>query len=307
MRLIFAGTPTTAVPALTALLASEHDVVAVITRPPAPAGRGRSLQSSPIAAVATENDIEILAPDRLLAPDFVDRLREIAPECIAVVAYGALVPPELLDLPAAGWVNLHFSLLPAWRGAAPTQHVILHGDDITGTTTFRLDAGLDTGPVYGRLTEVVRAEDTAGSLLERLAETGAQLLLATVSGLAAGHLAAQAQTGDGISYAPKVTSADARVRWAVPAAAVDRRIRATTPEPGAWTTFRSQRLGLEPVSAEADVGLAPGQLVVDKHSVLVGTSSHAVRLGEVRPAGKRPMAASDWARGIRPESDERFE
>jgi methionyl-tRNA formyltransferase len=307
VRLIFAGTPATAVPALTALLASENDVVAVITRPPAPAGRGRRLQESPVAAVAAANGIEILAPDRLQAPDFVDRLRELTPDCIPVVAYGALVPPELLDLPASGWVNLHFSLLPAWRGAAPVQHAILHGDDITGATTFRLDAGLDTGPVYGRLTEVVRPADTAGTLLERLAETGARLLVATVSGLVAGQLVAEPQTDDGVSYAPKVTSADARVRWAVPAAAVDRRIRATTPEPGAWTTFRSQRLGLEPVSAETDVGLAPGQLLVDKQSVLVGTSSHAVRLGEVRPAGKRSMAASDWARGIRPESDERFE
>jgi methionyl-tRNA formyltransferase len=274
---------------------------------PAPAGRGRRLQESPVAAVAAANGIEILAPDRLQAPDFVDRLRELTPDCIPVVAYGALVPPELLDLPASGWVNLHFSLLPAWRGAAPVQHAILHGDDITGATTFRLDAGLDTGPVYGRLTEVVRPADTAGTLLERLAETGARLLVATVSGLVAGQLVAEPQTDDGVSYAPKVTSADARVRWAVPAAAVDRRIRATTPEPGAWTTFRSQRLGLEPVSAETDVGLAPGQLLVDKQSVLVGTSSHAVRLGEVRPAGKRSMAASDWARGIRPESDERFE
>jgi methionyl-tRNA formyltransferase len=237
----------------------------------------------------------------LREPDVASLLRELQPECCPVVAYGALVPPELLALPEHGWVNLHFSLLPAWRGAAPVQHAVLAGDDITGASTFLLTEGLDTGPVFGTVTEPIRPRDTSGDVLERLATTGAQLLLQTIDGLARGDLRPVTQDGDGVSLAPKLTSEDARVRWTDPALAVDRRIRACTPAPGAWTLLGNERVGLLPVTVgEQDApALSPGVIHVSKHAVHVGTGSASVRLGEVRPAGRSVMAAADWARGAR--------
>src|SRR5215469_92393 len=247
MRLVFAGTPQTAVPSLDALLASSHSVVAVLTRPDARAGRGRRLAASAVADRARDAGIEVLAPRRPSDPDFLARLREIAPDCCPVVAYGALVPDAALAVPRHGWVNLHFSLLPAWRGAAPVQHAILHGDQITGATTFRLVAELDAGPVFGVVTEPVKDTDTAGDLLGRLAAAGAELLAATLDGVESGELAARPQPADGVSLAPKLSRADARVSWKLPATAVDRLIRACTPAPGAWTTLADATLKLGPV------------------------------------------------------------
>ena len=308
MRLIFAGTPAPAVASLAALAESPFEVAAVLTRPPAAAGRGRAIAPSPVAIYAEERGIEVLAPSSLRDDALGARLREIDPDVIPVVAYGAMVPVELLDLPRLGWINLHFSLLPAWRGAAPVQHAILRGDEITGATTFRIDAGLDTGPVLGHMTEAIGPRDTSGDLLERLARSGAGLLVATIAGLASGKLAAAAQSSDGVSLAPKLSVADARVRWDEPAVAVDRRIRATTPEPGPWTIFRGERVGLGPVTTATDAAaLAPGVLAVSKHEVLVGSGSQALRLATVQPAGKREMAAPDWARGVRPIAGEGFE
>ena len=303
MRLVFAGTPEVALPSLSALIASQHEVVAVVTRPDAPAGRGRSLQASPVAALAAEHGIEVLKPERPRDPGFLARLAELEPDCCPVVAYGALVPRTALDIPRLGWVNLHFSLLPAWRGAAPVQHAVWHGDDVTGASTFVLEEGLDTGPVLGVVTETVRPTDTSGDLLGRLAQSGAGLLVATMDGLAAGALVAVPQPADGISLAPKITVEDARVDWSQPAVRVDRQVRACTPAPGAWTTYRGERLKLGPVSLlEDDASLAPGEVAVDKNRVRVGTASHAVVLGEVRAQGKKAMAAADWARGVRPEA-----
>jgi methionyl-tRNA formyltransferase len=301
LRLLFAGTPEAAVPSLRALLASRHEVVAVLTRPDAPAGRGRRVVRSPVAAVADEAGIPVLTPRRLREPEFLDVLRALAPDCCAIVAYGALVPPVALDVPRYGWVNLHFSLLPAWRGAAPVQAAVGRGDEITGATTFRLEEGLDTGPVYGVVTEAVSPTDTAGALLARLAVSGARLLVATMDGIVDGTLSPRPQPTEGVSLAPKVTVADVRVDWAAPAPAVDRLIRSATPEPGAWTTFRDERLGLgpvQPVDADA-VEFKPGELHAEKRRVLVGTGSGPVELGEVRPVGRRPMPAADWARGVR--------
>ncbi|MDQ1615198.1 MAG: methionyl-tRNA formyltransferase, partial [Actinomycetota bacterium] len=190
MRVVFAGTPEAAVPSLDALLGSSHDLVAVLTRPDARVGRGRRPAESPVAARAQAAGVPVLKHARLRDPAVGDELRALEPDCVPVVAYGALVPPALLDLPAHGWVNLHFSLLPAWRGAAPVQHAVLHGDDVTGATTFRLDEGLDTGPVYGVLTEPVRPTDTSGELLDRLARAGAGLLVATLDGIERGELPA---------------------------------------------------------------------------------------------------------------------
>lgn len=301
MRLLFAGTPLVAVPALDALLASRHEVVAVLTRPDAPAGRGRRVVPSPVRERAEAAGIEVLTPRTPRDQDFVARLRELGVDCAPVVAYGALLPPEVLDVPRHGWVNLHFSLLPAWRGAAPVQHAVLAGDEVTGATTFRIAEGLDTGDVLGTLAETVRAHDTSGDLLDRLARAGAGLLVATLDGLEDGILVAQPQATEGVSHAPRLNVEDARVRWEHPALAVDRRIRACTPAPGPWTTTPDGvRLKLGPVRTRDDVtDLAPGEVRVGRSEVLVGTGTHAVRLGEVAPAGKRMMPAADWARGAR--------
>ncbi|WP_433272481.1 methionyl-tRNA formyltransferase [Pseudonocardia xinjiangensis] len=301
MRLVFAGTPEPAVPSLRALLgSSRHEVAAVVTRPDAPAGRGRKLVRSPVGALADEAGIPVLTPARPSDPAFRAELAEIAPDCCPVVAYGALIPRATLDIPRQGWVNLHFSLLPAWRGAAPVQAAVRHGDEVTGATTFLLEEGMDTGPTFGVVTEPVGPADTAGDLLGRLAVSGATLLLATMDGIADGTLRPRPQPAEGVSRAPKVTTADARIDWAAPPLAIDRLIRSVTPEPGAWTTFRGERLGLGPVAAvpaTEPVVLKPGELHVEKRRVLVGTVGAPLQLGEVQPVGKRSMPAPDWARG----------
>jgi methionyl-tRNA formyltransferase len=308
MRLVFAGTPEVAVPALEALLASDrHEVVAVVTRPDATAGRGRRLVASPVAQRAEEAGIEVLKPARPRDEDFLARLREIAPDCCPVVAYGALLPRVALDIPAHGWVNLHFSLLPAWRGAAPVQHTVLAGDEVTGATTFLIEEGLDSGPVYGVVTEDVRPGDTSGDLLTRLAHSGAGLLAATMDGIEDGKLVPRPQPAEGITVAPKITVDDGRVDWNTPALRVDRVVRACTPAPGAWTLFHGERLKLGPVRPLPDrTDLAPGELAVTKNAVYAGTGSHPVELGDVQPQGKKRMRAADWARGIRIGSGERL-
>ncbi|GIF71447.1 methionyl-tRNA formyltransferase [Asanoa siamensis] len=307
MRLVFAGTPVVALPALDALAASSHELVAVVTRPDAPAGRGRGLVRSSVGAWADEHGVEVLTPAKPREPEFQSRLQSLEPDCVPVVAYGALVPPSALSIPRHGWVNLHFSLLPAWRGAAPVQHAVLHGDEITGASVFQLEAGLDTGPVFGTLTDEIRATDTSGDLLSRLATSGAGLLVAVLDAIEAGTARAEPQPADGVSLAPKLTVEDAMVRWDEPAFAVDRRVRACTPAPGAWTTFREDRVKLGPVRPVANgPALKPGDLLVDRTGVLVGTATTPVALGEVRAAGKRAMPAADWARGARVESNERF-
>ncbi|CAL9378579.1 methionyl-tRNA formyltransferase [Streptomyces werraensis] len=301
MKLVFAGTPEVAVPALDALLASgRHEVAAVVTRPDAPAGRGRRLVASPVAERAEEAGIEVLKPVRPKDPDFLERLREIGPDCCPVVAYGALLPRVALDVPAHGWVNLHFSLLPAWRGAAPVQHAVMAGDEITGATTFLIEEGLDSGPVYGTVTEEIRPTDTSGDLLTRLAFAGAGLLAATMDGIEDGTLKAVPQPAEGVSLAPKVNVEDARVDWRAPALRVDRVVRGCTPAPGAWTTFRGERLKIvqaRPVPERTD--LTSGQLSAGKNNVYVGTGSYAVELLWVQPQGKKPMRGADWARGVR--------
>lgn len=301
MRLLFAGTPTPAVPSLEALLSSRHEVVAVLTRPDARSGRGRTLHPSPVKERALAAGIEVLTPPSPRDPAFQERLAELGVDAAPVVAYGALLPVDVLGVPRHGWVNLHFSVLPAWRGAAPVQHALIAGDEVTGATTFRITAGLDTGPVFGSFTETVRPRDTAGDLLDRLAAAGADLLVRTLDGIEDGILAPVEQSSDGVSLAPKIEVEDARVRWRHPAYAVDRRIRGCTPAPGAWTTLPDgSRLGLGPVTPVPEVAdLGPGLVRAGKHEVLVGTASHAVRLGDVTPQGKRAMAAADWARGAR--------
>ena len=335
MRLVFAGTPAPALPALRALVASRHTVAAVVTRPDAPVGRGKRMHRSPVAELAAELGLETLKPGRPNEGWFLDRLRAIAPDCCPVTAYGALLPQSALDIPPHGWVNLHFSVLPAWRGAAPVQHAILRGDDITGATTFQIVKELDAGPVFGTVTERVRPADTSGDLLARLALSGAELLVRTLDAIEDGTVRAVPQPSDGVSFAPKLTPADARVDWKLPAHLIDRQLRACTPDPGGWTEFGAGqpdpgqpdpgqpdpaqpgtarpglgRLKLWPVTLAAGAGLAsggsglaPGELRVDRNAVYAGTGTVPVRLGDVQPQGKRRMPATDWARGLRPGTD----
>ncbi|MGV0871268.1 methionyl-tRNA formyltransferase [Mycolicibacterium sp. XJ879] len=301
MRIVFAGTPEPALPALRRLLESpRHDVVAVLTRPDAAAGRRAKPAPSPVARVALEHDIPVLRPARPNSDEFIAELTELGPDCCAVVAYGALLSEHLLAVPRHGWVNLHFSLLPAWRGAAPVQAAIAAGDTVTGATTFLIEPALDSGPVYGVVTETIQPTDTAGDLLDRLAVSGAELLETTLDGIADGTLTPVPQPSDGVSVAPKITVEQARVRWDLPAHVVERRIRAVTPNPGAWTTIGDLRIKLGPVTVDGDAEpLPPGIIQADRKSVRVGTASQPVRLGVIQPPGKKPMDAADWARGAR--------
>ncbi|MGH3621120.1 MAG: methionyl-tRNA formyltransferase [Sciscionella sp.] len=307
MRLVFAGTPQAALPSLRALLErGRHGVAAVVTRADADVGRGRKVQRSPVAALAESHGVEVLTPRRAGDPAFLARLSELAPDCCPVVAYGALLPPATLDIPKHGWVNLHFSLLPAWRGAAPVQAAIRAGDQITGASAFQIVPELDAGPVYGVLTEPVLERDTSGDLLDRLSIAGAQLLLSTLDGIEDGTLAAVPQSGDGVSYAGKLSVEDAHLDFTSPALAVDRVARAMTPEPGAWTNFRGERLKLGPVLPVAAPFIPAGEIVVGRRQVLVGTATHPVRLGEVQAPGRNRMAATDWVRGARVAAGERL-
>lgn len=304
MRVLFAGTPAVAVPSLDALIEAGFEVVAVLTRPDAPTGRKRILTPSPVAARAAELGIDIIHASKVDAGT-TERIASYEPDVAAIVAYGGLVPKVALGVPRHGWINLHFSLLPAWRGAAPVQRSVIAGDDITGAATFHLEEGLDTGPVFGTLTETVRPEDTAGDLLERLSRSGAVLLTQTLSAVESGSAAPVPQQGD-VSLAPKLTLDDGRLDWRQPALAINRRARGVTPEPGAWTMLDGQRVKLEPVGLRPDIrDLAPGKIRIDGKNVLVGTGSHAVQLGQIQPAGKKMMPSADWARGLAtPESVE---
>jgi len=310
VRIIVAGTPEVALPPLEALQASSHPIIAVVTRPDTVAGRGRKVSRSPVAQWADEHGVPVLQPVKPGEPEFLEHLRELAPDCVVVVAYGALVPQRALDIPKHGWINLHFSVLPAWRGAAPAQRALMAGDQVTGASVFQLEKGLDTGPVYGVMTQTIRPRDTAGDLLAKLAEGGAGMLVAVLDGLESGDVQAHPQPEEGVSLAPKITVEEAGVDWSGTAVTIDRRVRGCTPAPGAWTTFRGARVGLGPVEPLEDAGedepLAPGEIRVLKKAVHVGTATQPVVLGEVRPAGKRAMAAVDWARGARPAAGERL-
>jgi methionyl-tRNA formyltransferase len=299
VRIVFGGTPDVAIPSLDALADSRHELVAAVTRPDAPSGRGKKLTASPVAQRADELGIEVLKPQRPRDEEFVSRLTQIAPDCCPVVAYGALLPQRVLEIPRHGWVNLHFSLLPAWRGAAPVQHAILAGDQITGATTFRIVLELDAGPIFATVTEPIRPDDTAGDLLHRLSLTGARLLVDTLDGIQDGTLTPtpQPETDAQVSYASKINVEDALIDWTRPAEAVDRLVRACTPAPGAWTTFRGGRFKINSAHI-SDTVLPPGVLEITKRSVRVGSGTRALQLGEVQAQGKKPMIAADWARGV---------
>lgn len=309
LRVLFAGTPAVAVPSLDRLVQDGFEIAAVLTREDAPVGRKRILTPSPVAARAGELGIPVIRANRI-DQTAMEAIRAAAPDVAAIVAYGGLVPETALGIPEHGWINLHFSLLPAWRGAAPVQHAVINGDDVTGASTFLLEKGLDTGPVYGTLTEALRPEDTSGDVLERLSRSGAVLLSQTLAAVGAGKAAAVAQTGD-VSLAPKLSLEDGRVDWQQPALAIRRRINGVTPEPGAWTMLAGQRFKLGPVRPRPETrDLPPGAVRLSggsSASALVGTGSHAIELDKVQPAGKKMMDAADWARGLGQREDVHFE
>lgn len=300
MRLVFAGTPEVAIPSLAALMSAGHEVAAVLTQPDAPGKRGKTLIASPVKEFALDHGLTVMTPVKASHPEVVEQIAALGADAAAVVAYGQILRQPLLDAVRLGWVNLHFSLLPAWRGAAPVQRALQAGDDVTGATTFLLERGMDTGPVIGQLTETVRQRDTAGDLLERLAHSGAPLLVDSLEALGSGSARPQAQGEDGVSYAAKLTRDDALVRWDLPAHVIDRAIRACTPAPGAWTSLpdgTSAKLG--PVEPCEGPSTTPGLIKVNGDDVTVGTGTHPVRLSWIQPAGKRQLEAAQWWRGAR--------
>lgn len=303
---MFAGTPEVAVPTLNALAESRHDVVAVVTRPDAPAGRGKRLVASPVAQRAEGLGIPILKPGHPKDPDFVAQLAELAPDCCPVVAYGAILPAHVLGIPTHGWVNLHFSLLPRWRGAAPVQRAIMAGDAETGACVFDIVAPLDAGDVYARFRTPIGSTETAGELLDRLADSGAQLMVEVMDALGDGTAVATPQDADGITIAPKLTVAEAQVDWTASAAEIDRRIRGCTPAPGAWTTFRGERFKILRARPAGGAPVDPGVISAAKQEVQVGTGSRPLELDLVQPFGKKAMKGADWARGLDLAPGERF-
>ncbi len=301
MRLVFAGTPEVALPSLRALRASEHELLAVVTRPDAPRGRSRKPRPSPVAEWAEAEGIEVLRPSRPGDAEFVDRLAELAPDACPVVAYGAILPKSVLEIPRFGWINLHFSLLPRWRGAAPVQRSIMAGDEVTGATTFRIVPELDAGPVYGSLIDPLLPTDTAGSVLTRLALEGADLLVDTIDQLGTSEPIEQSEYG--ITLAPKLTVDEARIDWNRTSEQLDRHIRGCSPSPMAWTSL--VRPGDDPARFRIALarpagasGLRVGQILVEPKRVLVGTGAGDLELLRVQPLGKHEMAAADWGRGL---------
>ena len=301
LRVVFAGTPEVAVPTLKALVASTHQVVGVLTRPDAPTGRGRRIQQSPIAHAADELHLPVLKPPSLSEPDVRAGLAEWNPDVVVVVAYGLLIPRSLLDVPRFGWINAHFSALPRWRGAAPVQYAIAHGDRTTCVMTFRIEEGLDTGPILNQSLPVPIADhEDAGHLLSRLSLIAADVVRDTLDSLAAGAANAVPQSTDDVTYAPRITTQDARVDWNQPVDVVDRWIRACSPTPGAWSMVHGDRIGLGPtIQVIPDASAVPGQIAAEKKRVLVGAQGGYLELGSVQPMGKKQMPAADWARGYR--------
>ncbi|TDL42686.1 methionyl-tRNA formyltransferase [Kocuria rosea] len=307
MKILYAGTPSVAVPPLVHLAERpDVEIVAVLTRTDAPVGRKKVLTPSPVAEEAGRRGIPVLKANRVDA-ELTERIRALGADVAAVVAYGALVPQAALDAVPHGWINLHFSLLPQWRGAAPVQRALMAGDTVVGASTFLLEAGLDTGPVLGTMTDEVRPDDTAGTVLERLSRTAAPLLADSLRAVVDGSARPAPQQGD-VTHAPKLTTEDGRVRWSDPAVAVAHRVRGATPEPGAWTRLEERRLKLDLVLPRPDVrDLAPGRCALRGDAVLVGTGSYAVQLTRVQPAGKKTMEATAWVRGRSTEDEVVFQ
>ena len=301
MKLVFAGTPEVALPSLTALAGTDHEIVTVITRADAPLGRKRTLTPSPVAQAAADRGYPVLKTNRLDAHSTA-AISALQPDLGVIVAYGGIVREPLLSVPRLGWINLHFSLLPRWRGASPVQRAVIAGDDHTGAAVFQLVPELDAGAVFGSFSQPLGAHSTSGILLEELSNSGAELLLRVVSELAAGTALAVPQTGE-VTLAPKLVRDDARIDFAQPAASVYSRIRGVTPEPGAFTTVNGAVLKLLEVAPSAlEPTLPAGTILQRDKAVLVGTQTEPLVLLRVQPAGKTAMTANDWWRGVGAES-----
>jgi methionyl-tRNA formyltransferase len=296
MRIVFAGTPAVALPSLEAV-AARHEVVAVVTREDAPLGRKRVLTPSPVAEAAERLGLPVIKANRL-GGDVTERIAALQPDLGVVVAYGGLVREPLLSLPRLGWVNLHFSLLPRWRGAAPVQRAVIAGDTETGAAVFHLVPELDAGDVYAELRRPVGPDETAGELLSALAEEGAALLADTTDALAAGTAVATPQEGE-VTLAPKLTLEDARLDLTEPAERVSARLRGVTPEPGAFVLLDGERFKVhEARTTDGEEPVVPGAVELRGKRVLVGTGTAPLELVTVQPAGKRAMPAADWLRGV---------
>ena len=298
LRILFAGTPDFAAASLAALLDSEHEVIAVHTQPDRPAGRGRKLQMSPVKALALEHALPVHQPESLKRdPDAVAHLRSLGADLMVVVAYGLLLPPAVLEAPRLGCVNVHASLLPRWRGAAPIQRAILAGDRDTGICIMRMEAGLDTGPVFHRVATAIGEHETGGDLHDRLAELGARALIETLPGIADGSREPQPQDDRLATYAHKLTKEEAVIDWTWPAAAIERQVRAFNPWPVAQTSLEDAVLRVwdaeaEPQSAHS---VAPGRVVqADRAGIRVATGEGLLRITRLQPAGKKPMSAGDY-------------
>lgn len=294
LRLVFAGSPAAAVPSLEALLASDHEVLAVVTREDSPQGRRGVLTPTPVALAA--GGTRVIKANRL-AGAATDEIQQLAPDLGVIVAYGGLVREPLLSTPRLGWINLHFSLLPRWRGAAPVQRALIAGDEVTGASVFQLVPELDAGDVYAQLTEPIGRHQTAGGLLDQLAHSGAGLLSRVVDALAEGTAHTTPQSGE-VTVAPKLNLEDGRLDWSREALAIVNHVRGVTPEPGAFTTLDGARLKVLDAAVARDAPrLAPGRFALEGKRVLVGTATDPIEVVTVLPAGKKAMAAADWWRG----------
>jgi len=297
VRVVYFGTPEFAVPPLRALVGEGFDVVAVVTRPDRPQGRSRShVVPPPVKVVALAEGIPVLQPDRPTDQAFLAAIRDVAPDVGVVVAYGHILKPELLAIPVRGMVNLHASLLPALRGAAPIEWAILNGLDTTGVTIMQMDAGMDSGPILLQLQTPIPPDETGGALRERLAELGAQAVVEALALLEQGALTPRAQDAARATIAPKLTRDTSRIRWIEPAESVARRIRAFDPHPGAWTELGSVELKLFGARAATGDG-APGDVLVANSQLLIACGTGAVEVEEVQPGGKSRMSAAEWIRG----------
>jgi methionyl-tRNA formyltransferase len=302
LRIAFAGTPQFALPALRVLLASRHRVVGVLTQPDRPAGRGRELRASPIKLLAQESGLPLAQPLTLKTPEGRAELAGWAPDLLVVVAYGLILPPPVLTLPRLGCVNIHGSLLPRWRGAAPIQRAILAGDAETGVTIMQLDEGLDTGPLLLERRRPIHTHDTAGDLHDVLSELGAAALAEAVEGLASGTLKARPQPAAGATYARKIEKSEARIDWSAGAAALDRQVRAFNPWPMAETTFAGESLRVlrARVAEQPASEAAPGTLLgIADDGLRVACGDGVLAVRELQRAGKRPISARDFANAVR--------
>ena len=299
MRILFAGTPKNAVPTLQALIDSEHEIVGVLTRQPAPSGRGRKLVETDIDLKAKEHGITVFTPKTLKTPEIQEQLKELDIDLAVVVAYGNLIPKNVLEIPKHGWINLHFSILPRWRGAAPIQYALMNGDEKTGACVFQLEEGLDTGPVYTQLeTEV--GNKTSSELLEELGHSGAKIVLDAIEKIQ-NDFTPVPQPDEGVTLAPKIPSTLGMVDFTKDAVTIRNLIRAVTTQPGAYAFVDDKRIKIAPVEIVEEDDLRPGQILITKKHVFVGTATNNIKLGQVAPSGKSWMNACDWGRGVRGE------